>query len=98
EGATGRCGRPRERPVRHFGSDTPNRIDLRPSAHRAIGMSDGIEIRRATDDDDPAVLSLLRSALKWGTDERFTQFFEWKHRLNPFGRSPAWVAANGDRI
>lgn len=59
---------------------------------------DGLVIRRATERDQPSVMALLRAALGWGDDERFTHFFNWKHRQNPFGPSPGWVAADGERI
>ncbi len=52
------------------------------------------ELRRATQRDQPAILDLLRRCLGWqagGADERL---FEWKHRQNPFGESPAWVAVD----
>jgi GNAT superfamily N-acetyltransferase len=59
---------------------------------------DGLEIRAATDEDLPAVLDLLASSLGWVPDEQYAAFYRWKHRENPFGRSPAWVAIDGDRI
>jgi GNAT superfamily N-acetyltransferase len=31
-------------------------------------------------------------------DPRFAELYRWKHELNPFGRSPTWVATDGDRI
>ncbi len=61
-------------------------------------VGDGLHLRRATDEDGPAVLGLLGSALGWGDDRRFAAFFAWKHRDNPAGASPAWVALDGDRI
>ena len=55
-------------------------------------------IRRATADDDEAILGLGRAALGWDDDERHGLFFHWKHRENPFGESPMWVATAGDRV
>ncbi len=55
-------------------------------------------IRRATADDDEAILGLGRAALGWDDDERHGPFFHWKHRESPFGESPMWVAAVGDRV
>lgn len=55
-------------------------------------------IRRATADDDEAILGLGREALGWDDDERHGAFFHWKHRENPFGESPRWVATVGDRV
>jgi len=57
----------------------------------------GLAVRRYTDDDEPAVLDLLQTSLGWLADEHHTAFFRWKHRDNPFGPSPAWVALDGER-
>jgi GNAT superfamily N-acetyltransferase len=57
-----------------------------------------IEIRRATPDDRPQILGLMRTSLGWGTDPRYEQVFAWKHDANPFGPSPAWVALKDDQI
>ena len=54
----------------------------------------GLEVRRATDDDLPAVLELLQASLGWVPDESYARFFAWKHHDSPFGRSPAWVATD----
>jgi hypothetical protein len=51
---------------------------------------------RATADDLPAVLALLRRALGWTDLE--TTFLAWKHLENPFGPSPMWIARAGDRV
>ena len=61
-------------------------------------MSDDLKVREATDDDLPAVLALLESSLGWVPDEQYAAFYRWKHHANPFGRSPAWVAVDGERI
>jgi glycosyltransferase involved in cell wall biosynthesis/predicted N-acetyltransferase YhbS len=58
----------------------------------------GIEIRSATEDDRPAILALLMKSLGWHDDPRYQALFEWKHDQNPFGRSPMWVACDGDRV
>jgi GNAT superfamily N-acetyltransferase len=55
-------------------------------------------IRRATPDDEAAVLLLLGASLGWGDDERFSSFFAWKHMESPYGISPGWVAVDGERI
>jgi hypothetical protein len=57
-----------------------------------------IAVRRATDDDRPAVLALLADSLGWGRDDTNASYFDWKHRQNPFGESPAWVAVDGRDI
>jgi GNAT superfamily N-acetyltransferase len=57
-----------------------------------------LTIRRYTDADEPAMLALLRASLGWLEDAHHAEFFRWKHRTNPFGPSPAWIALDGDRI
>jgi GNAT superfamily N-acetyltransferase len=61
-------------------------------------MADELTVREATDDDLPQVLELLQSSLGWVPDEQYAAFYRWKHHDNPFGRSPAWVALDSDRI
>ncbi len=58
----------------------------------------GLTVRRYTEQDEPAVLGLLQRSLGWLADEHHTAFFRWKHRDNPFGASPAWVALDGERM
>jgi GNAT superfamily N-acetyltransferase len=62
------------------------------------GSVDSLSVRPATSDDDPAVLELLRSSLGWQPSEYHADFFLWKHRRNPFGASPAWLACVDDQI
>lgn len=57
-----------------------------------------MELRPATPDDDEAVLALLQASMGWVPDEQYARFFTWKHRDNPFGTSPAWVAVDDGRI
>lgn len=64
---------------------------------RAAAASE-LEVRRATDDDVPQVLDLLQASLGWVPDTQYAAFFAWKHHANPYGRSPAWVAVDGDRV
>lgn len=61
-------------------------------------MTGELELRPARDEDEPAVLALLRETMGWADDGTDQGFFWWKHRDNPFGPSPAWVAVDGDRI
>jgi GNAT superfamily N-acetyltransferase len=61
-------------------------------------VTPGIDIRPATEDDRPAILALLTKTLGWHDDPRYAALFEWKHDQNPFGRSPIWVAVDGDRM
>jgi len=57
-----------------------------------------LEFRAATDADTPAVLALMAEVMGWKKDEPFDEFFHWKHRENPFGPSPAWVALHDGRV
>ncbi len=57
-----------------------------------------LTIREAVDDDLPQILELLQSSLGWVPDEQYAAFYRWKHHQNPFGRSPAWIALDGERI
>jgi len=41
---------------------------------------------------------LLRAALNKSDDPNYDGFLDWKHRQNPFGESPAWVALHDGRI
>lgn len=61
-------------------------------------MADELQVREAIDGDLSQVLELLQSSLGWVPDEQYAAFYRWKHHDNPFGRSPAWVAVDGDRI
>jgi GNAT superfamily N-acetyltransferase len=60
--------------------------------------TDELQVREATDADLAPILALLQSSLGWVPDEQHAAFYRWKHHDNPFGRSPAWVASDGDRI
>lgn len=60
--------------------------------------STGLDIRPATPDDRTAIIELLRRSLGWSDDPRFIDLFRWKHELNAFGPSPAWVAVDNGRI
>lgn len=55
-----------------------------------------IVVRRALPEDRPAILDLCRASLGWREDDPSEAFFAWKHDENPFGPSPAWVAASPD--
>ena len=54
--------------------------------------------RRAEAADEASVLALAARALGWQGDDRDAAFFAWKHRENPFGPSPMWLALDGDRV
>jgi GNAT superfamily N-acetyltransferase len=57
-----------------------------------------VEVRPADEADGAAVARLLADSLGWERNDTFTRFFEWKHRENPFGASPAWVAVDGTTV
>lgn len=59
-------------------------------------MAEELVLRRATEDDRPAVIELCRASLGWRPEDPNERFFAWKHDDNPFGRSPAWVAEAPD--
>ena len=44
------------------------------------------------------MLALLGASLGWRPDDLHARLFAWKHRENPFGVSPAWVATVDDEI
>ena len=60
--------------------------------------ADDITVRSATTADDGAVLALLRDTLGKRPEDPYETFFHWKHRENPFGRSPAWLAEHEHRV
>jgi GNAT superfamily N-acetyltransferase len=62
------------------------------------GQAGDLVMRAATDADQPAVLDLLQASLGWVPDDQHGRFFAWKHAESPFGRSPAWVAVDGERL
>ena len=70
-----------------------------PALSRADTAAEpGLVLRRVTPADEAALPALLGASLGWGSDERFVSFFAWKHKDNPFGASPAWVAVDGERV
>lgn len=59
----------------------------------------GVQIRRGDDRDVPAILELMKRSLGEGTIPRTPEFWAWKHRDNPAGRSPFLVAeASGELV
>ncbi|GAA6524414.1 GNAT family N-acetyltransferase [Intrasporangium sp. DVR] len=57
-----------------------------------------LDFRPAQPADEPGVLELFRSSLGWATGDPNEVFFHWKHRENPFGESPGWVALHEGRV
>jgi len=64
----------------------------------AGGSGPPITVRRAGDEDEPAILQLCGAALGWHGDARDQALFRWKHRNNPFGASPTWVAESDGQV
>jgi GNAT superfamily N-acetyltransferase len=60
--------------------------------------ADDLAMRIAIDADEPAILALATRTLGWGPEPRWAELFRWKHDRNAFGRSPRWVALDGDRV
>jgi GNAT superfamily N-acetyltransferase len=61
--------------------------------------STSLTIRALRNDDEPAVLALLETALAGGpTGSRTGDFLTWKHFANPFGRSIGLVAEDAGRV
>jgi hypothetical protein len=61
-------------------------------------MATGVRMRRATPEDDAAILGLLSRTLGWENDDRHRSLFAWKHRENPYGPSPGWVAFDDEGL
>lgn len=58
-----------------------------------------LDVRPATSGDRAAIVSLLATSLgRDPHDPRYDALFAWKHETNVFGRSPMWVACDGDRL
>lgn len=57
-----------------------------------------LTLRSGGDDDIPAVIELMRASLGEGSVPRTQEFWIWKHRANPFGPSPMWLAHSGARL
>jgi len=57
-----------------------------------------LTVREYEQRDEPEVLRLLSASMGWMPDDHHLAYFRWKHRMSPFGASPAWVAVDGDRI
>jgi hypothetical protein len=51
-----------------------------------------VVVRRAGPEELDQILALAAAALGWRDGEPNEALFTWKHRDNPFGRSPMWLA------
>lgn len=54
--------------------------------------SSGVVVRRAREEERPALVELLATAMGAEADDRYRRFYAWKHDHNPYGLSPTWVA------
>jgi hypothetical protein len=61
-------------------------------------MSAELTTREAGERDLDSILELLEVSMGRAEDPRFETLFRWKHLDNAFGRSPMWVACDGDDI
>lgn len=61
-------------------------------------VADDLELRLAAEGDEPGILALANRTLGWGPEPRWGDLFRWKHEDNAFGRSPRWVALDGERV
>lgn len=77
--------------------EEPREAPAPRTASRSVGSSD-FGVRLATIDDRSSILDLLQRSLGGDGDPRYPDLFAWKHDLNHFGASPAWVALDGDRV
>jgi predicted N-acetyltransferase YhbS len=59
-----------------------------------------MQVRPFAEADQAAVVALLERSMGWDRrdDDRYAQFFAWKHLENSFGRSAAWVAVDGTKV
>jgi asparagine synthase (glutamine-hydrolysing) len=70
-----------------------------PVPAAVTARSRGVELRRATPADQPAVHGILAAAMSFDPDDaRFAWLLRWKHRENAFGESPAWVAVSDGEL
>jgi GNAT superfamily N-acetyltransferase len=59
-------------------------------------MSEEVSVREGSVADFPAVLKLAQRSLGWTDSD--ARYLDWKHRENPLGTSPMWVAEADDRV
>ena len=62
-----------------------------------VGLDD-LVVRRASPADEQAAVALCAEVLGHGEGDGFAELFHWKHRENPFGPSPMWVAVDAGRV
>jgi GNAT superfamily N-acetyltransferase len=60
--------------------------------------AEAITVRPGGETDIPDVIELMRVSLGEGNVPRTPEFWHWKHRANPFGPSPMWLAHSEGRL
>jgi GNAT superfamily N-acetyltransferase len=63
-----------------------------------MAAKDELTIRRASEDDLPAIIDLMRASLGEGVIPRSEAYWTWKHEQNPFGKSPVLLAEDAGRV
>lgn len=57
-----------------------------------------MNIRKATSEDIPSIVQLLKASLGDVSSEKSVAYWNWKHVNNPFGTSPVLVAEEGGQL
>jgi hypothetical protein len=57
-----------------------------------------MQIREASAADIPTIVSLLKTSLGESLLPKSSVYWNWKHENNPFGRSPVYLAWEGDQL
>jgi GNAT superfamily N-acetyltransferase len=74
-------------------------MNAQATASTRAGLTSQIVVRPYTDADEAAALEVLAASLGGGpAGRRTSEFFRWKHQLNPFGRSFILVAEAEERV
>lgn len=61
-------------------------------------MSSDVSVRRASTEDLPRILDLVRDGLGEGSIPRTVEYWRWKHIENAFGVSPILLAESEERL
>lgn len=61
-------------------------------------MQQRLTIRKADEQDIPAIVSLLRQSLGEVSSVKTEAYWRWKHVDNPFGTSPVFLASDGEKL
>src|SRR5690606_7881140 len=83
--------------ARSPGSMTPETRSRAPERGERRASGD-LHVRRATPQDEPALLELLRASMGEEAVAWSSAYWRWKHDANPFGPSPVLVAEDAGRL